>query len=70
MQQQSATAAIPGGLVTDFPGNGIQSWGSKTSLPGLCAIAGVTPLKQMQVQNWFKQEPLAFFLYTVPEDIS
>lgn len=53
VRQQSPTTAIPGGLVTDFPGNGIQSWGSKTSFFGLCRMVGVTPLKQTQAQNWF-----------------
>lgn len=42
--QQSPTTAIPGGLVTDFSGNRIQSWGSKTLFYGLCRMVGVTLL--------------------------
>lgn len=53
-------ATIPRGLVTDFPENEIQSWGSKTLFSGLCALLGVTPLKQTQAQDRFKQQPLAF----------
>lgn len=63
-------ATIPQGLVTDFPENEIQSWGSKTFFSGLCALVGVTAPKQMQAQDWFKQEPLAFFPPRLPEDIS